>query len=697
MNEIIEQFEKRKNISLSSLARQYENTKLCQAFYSGEWGYKENSYIIGHDGKKRKLETHINYIKPYVNSIRGFLIQNRNTAKYLARIEKQDEMRQYSQYVNAIAQYVRDNANADSIESQADTDMLICGYGAVETSITYSAGQSTKDPGGEIIMGRLDPLRVGWDPKARSQNLLDARWVFYSADYDLNEAVSLFGEEEDSFETAGTSAAAEGSPAGRSRDTGYPSVDITAAVNSAGMEFISETEKTVRVWFYQWYDNVPFWRAENPIKFAKDQIEAEIILSELIRISKIDEQAYQDMFSMSPDDEILTMTKTQYAEFVKKFNVDARKFVRKVYKTAVISGKKLLRSYANISQQGFTIKFKTGDFDEYNKIWVGIVNSMIDPVKYHNKALTELMYIVAANAKGGIIAEEGFASDVRDFERNYAKADSVCVVSPGYISGGKIRDKRTPHTPTGYEAILDITASSIPAVTGIDRSFLGSSESSRETGILQKRRVRQVVTTLASFFDSVSLYAKEHARLLLDYIKIYSIANKNALIRVLGKDGSARFISLSGDRFAEEYDVSITEAPQTPEEKQEISATLVAIADRLASVGDPAAKKLYAIALNNMSIDAEDKQVIISAMLGQQAPDPAYVAKLEETVRALMARKEQVEVGKKAAETVLLQAKTDLARAQAATEIEAASAKSAEAEIMKKATTVPLEPSRIII
>jgi len=58
-----------------------------------------------------------------------------------------------------------------------------------------------------------------------------------------------------------------------------------------------------------------------------------------------------------------------------------------------------------------------------------MVNPMMEPQKYKNKALTEMMFTIAANSKGGVMIEEDAVEDIADFESKWAKTDAVIRVN----------------------------------------------------------------------------------------------------------------------------------------------------------------------------------------------------------------------------------------------------------------------------
>jgi len=662
--ELIEQFKRHYNMGAAGLSRQYDNTRMCQAFYSGDFmSYTDTVQFNTAQGKRRAM-VQFNKIKPYVNAVKGFFAQNRRRAKYQARMTATVVQTAYSVYCNALAEAVRDMANANQIETQQDGDMLINGYGAIETAITYTVGQSTTDANGQILKGRLDPLRVWWDATATAPNLLDSRFMGYSCDYALDDALELFDDsKETDFDSAGVK------PEEQSYEVKQRGGEYTATRQIIMPEWVDEKNRMVRVHFYQWMEYKNFYRAQNPIFTLTNPAAIQLAGMQLDAIAQeFADDTDDGSFGFDPraetlvfDDEIKARLLEHFGEFITIYPGK-----RKVYYTAVLSGQKVFTKYRNLCQKGFTVKFKTGDYDAKNKIWVGMVNSMRDPVLYYNKALTELMFIIGANSKGGVMYEKGSVEDIADFEQKYAKTDANVEVEEGALSGGKIREKRSPFQPTGYENIIGLADSSINDVNGIDRAFLGSSESAQETGILYKRRIQQVVATLACYADAITLYQKEDARMMLDFLRVYAENNEGGTFRIIGDDGRQEFVQISADKLAPDYDVVIEEAPQLPEERAEQANIMVTIGDKLMAAGDAVtAKTVYAMALKYMNLENADQQQLQKLLIPQDKQiDPAYVQQLEQQVQALMTEVNQADVKRKLSEVALNTAKLDQVAAE---------------------------------
>lgn len=614
--------------------------------------YKDTIQFSTLDGKKKKAQVRFNQIKPYINAVKGFMAQNRREAQYIARDESPLVSKQYSLYANSLKYYIRENNNSDQVETQQDGDTLIDGYGAIETAVTYAEGFATTDPNGEVLCMRLDPLSVWWDNYARQTNLTDAKFCGYSQVYHIDEALDLFNDSnEQDFEQFEEDNQSDYSyfPRGGAYDK-YKEV----------MEWTDEEAHMVKVHFYKWYDVEKFYRCDNPVYTLTNPQAVQMALMQLELIAQEigDENG---LFEFNPRDEILNfdskikgLLEEAFGEFIEVFE-----HPKKVFYEAVISGDKVFTAFASISQQGFSVQFKTGDYDERNKIWTGMVQSMMEPSDYYNKALTELMFVISANSKGGYFVEKSAVEDIRDFEANVAKTDTVVVVEDGALSNGSIQPKKSPFAPTGYESIIQLSDAAISQVNGIDRTFLGSSENRMETAALQRRRIKQVVSTLACYFDAITLFQKLNARILLDFMRVYAENNPNALFHVIGEDGKKEFVKLSQDKLMAEFDIRIQEAPQTAEEKQEQAQMLVTMADKLMAIGDPTGKVIYSIALKYLPLESQDIDKLREILVPQdQAIDPAYVQQLEAQLQQATSEANQVQLQKIVADIAETQAKT---------------------------------------
>jgi hypothetical protein len=670
---------KQRRISQTGLASQYENTMTAIEFYNGDtMSYEDRIQFVDDFGNRKRALVQFNKIQPNVEAVVGFMAQNRRQARYIARLNGSEEQALYSKYMNALYDFHRENTNADHLETEQDADMMINGYGAIDTDLSYIVGNATTDPNGEIIKVKLDPMRVGWDPAARGKNLIDARWAYYWEDYNLQDALSLFqGSKKDDFEAVDDS---------QTSDTGYvynPWGGLYDKIKLENtVEWASEDEDMVRVYNHQWFEYETFYRADNPLYATTSIEDAMFIQMRLEEILAQVKEEYngpegmetEDMFTFDPTAEVLTFNEKVKRLLVQGFDdmIKPVALKRKCFYTAVVSGTHEFTRFKSICQQGFSIKFKTGIYNASKNIWTGMVNAMMQPAEYHNKALTELMFTIASNSKGGVMVEEDAVEDVSEFEDSYAKTNSVIIVNSGALSGGKILPKASPAVPTGLESIITLSDAAI-SFNGVDPAFMGNIEKIDQSGVLYKRRIRQVISKFARFFDSITLAQKEDARLCADLIRVWVENNNGQWIRITGEDRKDEFLVINEDKMAAEYDVSIQEAPQTPEDKQETAALLGTYADKLAMTNPAAANAFYAESLAMLpTLDMDARNRLTQSLQPQDGKvDPAYVKQLEEQLQALMSEAAQIDNAKKAADAKYSEARA----AQTLANIEATKAK----------------------
>ena len=679
-SEVLSTVRKQLSLSKKGLGSQRDNTRACYSFYDADdSSYRDHIQFTDTAGQKKKAEVVFNQIKSSVDTVAGFMAQNRRVARYTARVEGNELQELYTEYKNTVYDYVRDNCHADQLESEQDKQMIICGIGATETDISYIIGNATTMPYGEILKTTLDPENVGWDPTAKSMNILDARWAYYFIDYDLKDALSLFqGSEQEDFQQSGQD--------DDSMSDGYtynPYGGVYDKIKQLdNVEWCDKAEDRVRVYNHQWFTYETFYRAPNPLYDAQTPQEAAFIQARL-ELLKQKSKEYnpeyidvEDAFTLDPTSEELVFNDKLKPLIRQELgDVEMVPFKRKCYYTAVYSGTHIFSWFKSISQQGFSIKFKTGTYNRTKKIWVGMVNAMMEPQKYHNKALTEMMFTIAANSKGGVMVEEDAVENIKEFEKNYARTNAVIKVRSGALGQGKIKEKKSPAVPTGLEQIVTLSEMAI-SKNGVDPSFMGSVEREDQSGILYKRRIRQVISKFAGYFDSITLYQKEDARLCSDLIRVWVSNNAGETVRITGEDGHDQFMLLSEDNLVDEYDISIQESPQTPEDKRETSLLLNQYGDKLAAVGNvAAANQFYAESLSMLPIDGSVKNRLTQALMPQEDMVPAaQVQQLQAQLEALMSQQAQLQAAK---------VESDIRKNDADTQSKLADIEKKQAEIVK--------------
>lgn len=643
-------FKQQRDTSKRGLSAQYDNTVLTQSFYNNPLS-QYSDYVMFQDDFSRRRRGYVNFQKlnQSVDAIVGFMAQNRRQAKYLARVNNSQDQQLYSRNMNALYSYHRENMNADQLESKQDLDLVVNGYGAIDTDVSYIVGKSTTLPGGEIVKMRIDPMRVYWDSAARAPNIEDRRWCGYSSDYELHDALNLFQDSKAvDFEPVSDSEVED--KAGYVYNPWGGLYDKIKLDNS--VEWSAKEEDMVRVYNHQWFEYETFYRAENPLYEVND-LNLALFMKARLDIIKSGLKSYVpdgidagDLFDFDPTAQVLTFDEETKRKLIKEFGdlIKPVGFKRKCYYTLIISGTHVFACFKNISQQGFTIKFKTGQYNERGKYWIGMVNSMIEPQKYYNKALTELIYTIAANSKGGVMVEEGAVEDMADFETKYAKTDAAIEVLDGALSGGKIQEKARPALPTGLDGIVALAEKNI-SDNGVDPAFLGEIKPN-DNGLTLKRRIRQIISKFWWVADSNTLYQKEDARQMADLIRVWVQNNEGVWMRITGSDGADQFRQIAEDMLAPEYDVDIQEAPETPEDKYETAQFIGSMADKYLSIGNmPVAGALYSEAIKMMPLDGDIKSRLAQTLNPNNQTVPmAQYQQLEQQVQQLTSQMTQAQV-----------------------------------------------------
>lgn len=669
---LLKQWKKHKSISEGALDDQHTEARNDHAFHAGD----KMAYTATVTDKSRRSMVVFNKVKPYIDAVTGFMVQLRRKPEYLARLMDTQQQQEYSTYLNALSDYARGNANLKHLESRQDREMLITGYGAIDTNIVYET-----NPDGEIKAEVVEFDDMYWDPQAREPNLLDARWIFRRKKFNREEATKRFrGSAPDEFE-------------------GYKGDATSFSYNPSGGSYdkialgIGEREEDlVEVFYYQYWDLQTYYRAKNPLFDIEDEFIVSQLgqLMELMRVKREEEataETVEDYFEFDPFAEYLVMTpkiRTDMEAAFKRFDIDVDYQVhqKRIYYTAIITGDNVLDKFRSPDQQGFTIKFKTGDYDHENNRWFGMVAALKAPARYANKALTEMLYVIASNSKGGVMYEEGAVENPALFEQQWATTKAAIRVNTGAISGNQIAPKAVASLPNGYDNIYAISSTSMGEVTGINKEFLGNSQNTQVSGLLESQRINQVVSTLACYFDSITLYQTEHARLMQGYIRTLADNSEGRLVKIIGADGAVRFDVIASERLAEEYDVVISEAPDTSAQKQETTRIMIDIADKLLLTG----QNIYPVVVPYLPIKQSDKQKLIEILTppektpeqiqqeqaAQQIQLEGQLAQIardkgDALVKQTQAAKNQAEIPKTEAETDNTRADTILTLAEGET------------------------------
>jgi len=486
----------------------------------------------------------INRIDPVIDAVQGAEIQNRNKIKYFP-VEMGDVA--VNDFLTSSADWMRDQTNASDEETDAFRDLVICGMGWVNHYMDYDS-----DPRGEFVMERTDPLEMGHVP-TRSKSVDKSKcirrqrryyteefkdefphWADYVTGHDNGSDMKGHG-----YSTAGDDYRLEAAEAGDSYED--------------AMCVVSE---------YQWYDYVRIYHVLDPSTMSVQQISEEQYVSLKNMLRERGEAAYLE-------------------------NAVLRK--QKVFWRAFRVGDHVVDMHRNDKEE-FTYKCMTGKRDRNKNTFYGMVKAMVDPQRWANKWMTQILNIINKNAKGGLMAETDAFADPKQAEDEWARADSFTMMKPGAIGGNKTKSKPPIPYPDGLDRLMNTATDSIRQVVGMNQELMGQADRT-QPGIVEAQRREAGYTVLATYFNSLRSYRKSSGELMLKYMQHLA---DGRLVEVTGESGGKKFVPFVRDVLNHKYQVSVDEAPDGPHQKDKTWRTIMEMIPFLKDLGVPSAVWLEA-------------------------------------------------------------------------------------------------------
>ncbi len=492
---------------------------------SDQWSREERARAE----EASRLPTTINRIGPMVNAVAGAEIIDRQQVQYVPRSIEDSGV---NELLTKGAEWIRDLTNADREESDAFRDALICGLGFTETVMNYD-----DEPQGKVVIARIDPFEITPDSTARKPNLTDARRV---------RRRRTIGKAEFEQSWPDASPAEEIGALARNRRTrsGRVARGDLYVDDRAGEDEVVLTE-------WQWFEHEVVHVCEHPETGELSELTPE-------------EHAAIDREAAAAGGELRSVKQR-----------------RKRYWRAVVCGDQVLEHHA-LPDGEFTIKAITGERNQNDGIWHGVVESMKDPQRFANLFFSMLHHIIRTNAKGGILAEMDAFADAQRAEESWAKADAITWMNKGALAQGKIQNKPAPQVPPQLSQMMQFSLAGIRDASGINEELLGL-VSRQQAGVLEHQRKQAAYAILANYYDSLRAYRKEQGGLLLKYMQKY--LPDGYLVRIAGDDGVARYAPLAKQPETMKFDVIVDSAPSGPNMKEKTWALMGQMQGVLAQAG----------------------------------------------------------------------------------------------------------------
>ena len=506
--------------------------------------------------EKRPVIT-FNWIAPMIDAVLGIEIDQRNEIKFQPREINDTAL---TDAINEVVKYLRDSAFIDAEEAQIFEDVLIGGMGWSESKIDYS-----DDLDGEFKQERVDPFEMYWDTASRKRNLIDRRWQIRAKKMTLDEIKEIWpdkefiGGEEDEKDIPETITIVN------------PAERYTDELSSP-----SKKEKRLTVLHSQWFEMVNVYRTNDPVT------------GEIMEFSQEDYEKYKPVLEMT--------------------NTAILKQRKKKYHQAFIVGSSLLETGLCPSQSRFSFTCATGKYDRTKVCWYGLVRAMKDPQRWSNKFFSEILDIINANAKGGLIVEEGTFMDSRKAEDDWAKTDSIVYVKTGAIAQGKILPKPQSPYPQGLDRLMNFSVNAIRGVSGINLELLGQTPR-EQAGIVEQIRKKSAFSILAWIFESLRQYRKYAGMLTLEFIKEYIPIEQ--MQRVLSAE-LAPYAQIIKGLTPSMVDVVVSEAPTSDNNKMLVWTFLSQLLPFIMKAGIPVPPDVLEYTPLPATLIAKWKQMLVT-------------------------------------------------------------------------------------
>lgn len=553
----------------------------------------------------------------FIRAVSGLEVNNRQTTTFLPSDVTAEGEVLANEMLSAGSDWMDQGCYASRKKSRSFRDLLICGMGWGESLMEFD-----EDPKGKYDLDRVNPLEMVWDRDARDQNIMDAKRIARVRKMSLEAARRLIpGITDDESLTA------EDLDAEWASDVSAPK---SGAAKSKEQKELREdnmqrdtSRREVHIVQVQWWEFEPYYKIPNPQAVVAAQQ------------------------GMPAGETTMDVSEAEFKALQKQAGkgkkIPHAKLRRKVFKQAFLGGKILGKVKSAPRPTGFTFHCMTGEPDDNEGVWFGLLRLARDPQAWQNKFFSALMDMINKTAKGGVLAESDAMDDVHEFKSSYAKPQAVTILRPGAISKGKIMAKPGQAITGGVLQLWQMANEALPRVLGINLELLGLTDRD-QAGILEAQRKQAAMTILATLFDSLTMWEQERGRTKLYFLQ--TIVPDGVFLRIQGEEGY-QAIKFIRDQALGKYDVIVDDAPTSTNMKDKAWNSLQML---LPAIKDMLTPKVV-VALLDYVPNLPSKLVTMLKKIASE-PDPGA-----EKMQALEVQAQETAIAKDKSAAVLNMAK----------------------------------------
>jgi hypothetical protein len=334
--------------SLDKHADFYKEARECYDFVAGRAWSDDDKSALESSGQPA---VSFNLVGPTINAVCGMEVNNRQEVKFLPRTMGDAQV---NERLTDLADWARQECQAEDEESAAFRDNVICGRGATETLLDFE-----EEPTGKIVVNRRDPLECFVDPAASKANFADRKYGGDFRDLDTDEAEAMFPGASWATLNATWARSIDLHDGGEGNKRDYPE-------ETRGALRDNRRPKSVRVVRIQWWERARAYMVAMP-NGQPPQPAPQFSAEDYEKGKAALEEAGQPVPPAQPV------------------------WVRK-YKQAFLGSGTILPNPEGDTIEdidGFSLAFMTGTWDRNKRFHYGLVRPLLDPQRIVNKSLIQ--------------------------------------------------------------------------------------------------------------------------------------------------------------------------------------------------------------------------------------------------------------------------------------------------------------------
>ena len=486
------------------------------------------------DAAKLKAEDRpmpeINLAKKYLEVVSGLEIINKNQVHALARVVDNQQSLQKSELMTGAYRFVMETSRGDFEHSSAFANLLADGIACVGQRL-----DRTLPEGDQIRVEDVDILEMAWDTVTHTQNLENVRGMVRFRVTPKRSAINEWPDFKDHIE-------------GVSHDgnQAFPIDEVDTVKHSSPFRYN------------------PVNKDEEGHKTPKDYVTVkEAFWYEDERYHEFIDPFTQKTAEHSEDD--FKKFQSDFKEIYPDTEVESVRRRRRVYKRAFIIKNKTMEVGKSPMQTGFPYKFITGDWDFDEKVFRGLLFTLMEPQRFSTKFLAQTMQIMAVSGKTTTYYEDGAFENITQAQEEIADYNPFIKVEEGAIQGQKFKTEPPPTIPDSFFTMWQALMNLLQTVTGINLDVLGQS-TGEVPGVTSKRRLTQGLASVAMFFNAYRRFLLVEAPGVIEYIQKFYTDDR--LIR-LGGEYDGQVVSLVRDDLMVPWDLIIDDAPESAESREQ--------------------------------------------------------------------------------------------------------------------------------